>query len=134
MAALVGLALCVLLSSCTEMAKCRAKEKDDFPVLESLASSVMADVGHGKLARSSFCDTTGKFPGASVSVEVPEWVQSSDAVAYLRSRGYTFGENGSGLSADGRYFASVQGPLRDRGRGADIMVSFSLVGDVRHRD
>ena len=116
------------------MANCRAKEKDDFPALASLASSVMADVDHEKLSRGSFCDATGKFPGASIRADVPGWVQSSDAVAYLRSRGYTFGENGPGLSADGRYFASVEGPLRDRGEGADIAVTFSLVSDVRHRN
>jgi len=122
--AAAGALAVVLLSGCTGMAKCRHSEDEDYPAVEELAQQVMADVPDADLERSGSCDTNMR-PNAGVFVHVPGWGQVSDAVSYLRSRGYTFDER-SGRSADGRYFADVQGPLRDRGKGVDVAVVFSL--------
>ena len=123
-AAAGGALAVVLLSGCTGMAKCRHTEGEDFPSVEKVAQQVMADVPDADLERSGNCDTNMR-PNASVFVHVPGWGQVSDAVSYLRSRGYTFDE-GSGRSADGSYVVEVQGPLRDRGKGVDVAVVFSL--------
>jgi hypothetical protein len=96
--------------------------------VEKVAQQVMTDVPHAGLERSGNCEFNVR-PSASVRVDVPGWVQVSDAISHLRSRGYTFGENGPGRSADGRYFADVQGPVRARGKGAGVAVVFSLATD-----
>ena len=101
-AAFAGLAWCLLLSSCSDTARCRAEEKDDYPALESLARSVMAEVPIENLSGGSYCVTTGKTPGASVRVEVHIWDSREDGFAYLRSWGFTQLEYVDMVSADGR--------------------------------
>ena len=88
-AALAGSALCIALSSCADVTECRAEERDDYPDLESLARSVMAEVPVQNLSRGSYCATTGKTPRASVGVEVRIWDSLDDGFAYLRSWGFT---------------------------------------------
>ncbi|HET9419842.1 MAG TPA: hypothetical protein VFO49_01810 [Nocardioides sp.] len=79
--ALVGITLCLLLSSCANLAECRAEEEDDYPALESLALSVMAEVPVEHLSRGSCCAVTGKTPRASVGVEVRIWDSAADGIA-----------------------------------------------------
>jgi hypothetical protein len=107
-AALAGSALCIALSSCADVKECRAEEREDYPDLESLARSVMAEVPVQNLSRGSYCATTGKTPRASVGVEVRIWDSLDDGFAYLRSWGFTPLEYEGMVSADGRYRADVR--------------------------
>jgi hypothetical protein len=120
--ALVG--VCVLLASCADVAACRAQEANDYPALESLALSVMAEVPVENLSRGSYCAVTGKTPRASVGVEVRIWDSAVDGIAYLRSWGFTALEYDGLVSADGRLRAYVR--TVSHAEPPYVSISFSL--------
>jgi hypothetical protein len=106
MAGLVMAGPALVACAVDEQAACFEAEQRDFPVVEEVARTAMADAPVTAMTRLSACEDTGS-PGAIVVADVESWKSRDDAIRYLLGKGFTFIGGIGGRSPDGRYAAYV---------------------------